>query len=92
MAMASEMAEYFGLFHEFTPLWCRTNQYDYEHVCGDAAGLAANTTYLASLGIDRGTDATNPDSDGDGMPDGWKLNTGDGLVHIYWFQQLDNGS
>jgi hypothetical protein len=67
-------AEYFGLFHEFTPLWCHyTNQYDYEHICGDAAGLAANATYLASLGIDARTDATNPDSDGDGMPDGWEI-------------------
>ena len=67
-------AEYFGLFHEFTPLWCHyTNQYDYEHVCDDAAGQAANATYLSSLGIDTGTDATNPDSDGDGMPDGWEI-------------------
>ena len=67
-------AEYFGLFHEFTPLWCHyTNQFDYEHVCGDVAGQEANATYLSSLGIDVGTDATNPDSDGDGMPDGWEI-------------------
>ena len=67
-------AEYFGLFHEVTPLWCHyINQYSYEHVCDDAGGLAANDTYLSSLGIDSGTDATNPDSDGDGMPDGWEL-------------------
>ena len=67
-------AEYFGLFHEVTPLNCHyTNQYDYEHVCDDAAGLAANNTYLQSLGVDSDTDATNPDSDGDGMPDGWEL-------------------
>ena len=67
-------AEYFGIFHEVTPLNCHyTNQYDFEHVCDDAAGLAANNTYLQSLGIDSGTDATNPDSDGDGMPDGWEL-------------------
>jgi hypothetical protein len=67
-------AEYFGIFHEITPLWCHyTNQYDYEHVCDDVAGQAANSTYLSSLGIDAGTDATNKDSDGDGMPDGWEL-------------------
>ena len=64
----------FGLFHEFTPLNCHyTNQYDYNHVCDDAAGLAANATYLDSLGVDPFTDPTNPDSDGDGMPDGWEI-------------------
>ena len=67
-------AEVFGIFHEHTPLNCHyTNQYDYTHVCDDAAGLAANTTYLASLGVDSITDPTNPDSDGDGMPDGWEI-------------------
>ena len=67
-------AEVFGLFHEFTPLNCHyTNQYDYNHVCDDAAGLAANATYLDSLGVDPFTDPTNPDSDGDGMPDGWEI-------------------
>ncbi len=67
-------AEYFGLFHEFTPLNCHyTNQYDYIHICDDAAGLSANATYLSSLGIDSSTDATNSDSDGDGMPDGWEI-------------------
>ena len=70
----SDGAEYFGLFHETTPLWCHyLNSYSYEHVCDDQAGQAANATYLSSLGIDQGTDATNPDSDGDGMPDGWEI-------------------
>ncbi|MDP6870321.1 MAG: hypothetical protein QGI21_06080 [Candidatus Poseidoniaceae archaeon] len=70
----SDGEEYFGLFHGVTPLWCHyTNAYDHIHVCDDAAGQAANSTYLASLGVDTGTDPTNPDSDGDGMPDGWEI-------------------
>ena len=80
-------AEYFGIFHEVTPLNCHyTNQYDFEHVCDDASGLAANNTYLQSLGIDSGTDATNPDSDGDGMPDGWELE------HRRWIGSSFTGS
>ena len=80
-------AEYFALFHEVTPLWCHyTNQYDYEHVCDESIGQAANTTYLQSLGIDSRTDATNSDSDGDGMPDGWELE------HRRWIGSSFTGS
>ncbi|HIL66145.1 MAG TPA: hypothetical protein EYG33_08295 [Candidatus Poseidoniales archaeon] len=80
-------AEYFGLFHELTPLWCHyTNSYDFEHICGDEAGQAANATYLSSLGIDEGTDPTNSDSDGDGMPDGWEIK------HRRWIGSTFTGS
>ena len=35
--------------------------------------MDANQTYLQSLTADIGTDPTNHDSDGDGMPDGWEI-------------------
>ena len=65
-------AEYFGFFYESSNLWCHyTVQLVY--VCDDAAGQAANATYLNIANVDSGTDPTNPDSDGDGMPDGWEI-------------------
>ncbi len=65
-------AEYFGFFYESSNLWCHyTVQLVY--VCDDAAGQAANATYLNVANVDSGTDPTNPDSDGDGMPDGWEI-------------------
>ena len=65
-------SEYFGFFYETSNLWCHYTV-QMEYVCGDAAGLAANDTYLALSSSDRGTDPTNFDSDGDGMPDGWEI-------------------
>ena len=83
----SDGSEYFGIFHETTPLWCHyTNQYDYEHICDESIAESVNTTYLSSLGIDLGTDATNQDSDGDGMPDGWEL------LHRRWIGATFTGS
>jgi hypothetical protein len=65
-------AEYFGFFFEESNLWCH---YDVQlvYICNDAAGLAANDTYLQYANIDSNTDPTNHDSDGDGMPDGWEI-------------------
>jgi len=83
----SDGSEYFGIFHETTPMWCHyTNQYDYIHICDESIGDSVNTTYLSSLGIDLGTDATNPDTDGDGMPDGWELE------HRRWIGSTFTGS
>ena len=65
-------AEYFGFFFEQSILWCHyTVQLAY--VCDDAVGQAANATYLSMANVDSGTDPTNHDSDGDGMPDGWEI-------------------
>ena len=80
-------AEFFGLFHEYTPLWCYyTNAFDHVHVCDESIGDAANSTYLSSMGIDAGTDPTNPDTDGDGMPDGWEIK------HRRWIGSTFTGS
>ena len=69
--------EYFGFFLESTNLWCHyTVQLVY--VCDDQAGETANATYLGLSSSDVGTDPTNFDSDGDGMPDGWEI------IHRRW--------
>ena len=64
--------EYFGFFYESSNLWCHYTV-QMEYVCDDAAGQSANATYLAVSSVDLGTDPTNHDSDGDGMPDGWEI-------------------
>ena len=65
-------AEFFGFFFEQSNLWCH---YDAQmnYICDDAAGQAANATYLSMQSSDSSTDASNWDSDGDGMPDGWEI-------------------
>ena len=65
-------AEYFGFFFEQSTLWCHYTV-QLVHVCDDAAGQAANATYLAVANVDSPTDPTSEDSDGDGMPDGWEI-------------------
>ncbi len=80
----SDGSEYFGFFFERSNLWCHyTVQLAY--VCDDAAGQAANATYLSMANVDQATDPTNPDSDGDGMPDGWELQ------HRRWVGTTFNG-
>ena len=65
-------AEYYGFFYEQSNLWCHyTVQMVY--VCDPVKGQAANATYLAQANVDTGTDPTNEDTDGDGMPDGWEI-------------------
>ena len=72
-------SEYYGFFYEQSNLWCYyTVQMDY--LCDGDKGEVANATYLSLANIDAGTDPTNPDSDGDGMPDGWEINIADGLA------------
>ncbi|MEC8353875.1 MAG: hypothetical protein VXZ47_06010 [Candidatus Thermoplasmatota archaeon] len=68
----SDGAEYFGFFYESTNLWCYYNV-QLEYICDSQIGAAANQTYLQSGIADVGTDPTNHDSDGDGMPDGWEI-------------------
>ena len=41
--------------------------------CDSQIGAQANQTYLGLVGADPATDPTNPDSDNDGMPDGWEI-------------------
>ncbi len=65
-------AEYFGFYYEDTTFWCYyTVQLVY--TCDSQIGSNANSTYLSLSTSDVGTDPTNYDSDGDGMPDGWEI-------------------
>ncbi|MBL6891131.1 MAG: hypothetical protein ISR22_03680 [Candidatus Poseidoniaceae archaeon] len=68
----SDGEEYFGFFYENSNLWCHYS-IQMEYICDDSAGQSANATYLAFSNVDYGTDPTNHDSDGDGMPDGWEI-------------------
>jgi hypothetical protein len=68
----SDGAEYYGFFFKESTLWCHyTIQMVYQ--CDTQTGQQANATYLNQMNIDFGTDPTNIDSDGDGMPDGWEI-------------------
>ena len=77
-------SEYFGFFYEDSTLWCHYSV-QMEYICDDSAGQAANATYLGLSSSDRGTDPTNFDSDGDGMPDGWEIH------HRRWVGSSFNG-
>ena len=68
----SDGAEYYGFYYKESNLWCYyTIQMVYQ--CDSQVGQQANATYLNQMNIDFGTDPTNIDSDGDGMPDGWEI-------------------
>ena len=83
----SDGAEYFGFFFEETNLWCYYTV-QLEYVCDSQIGVAANNTYLTSSISDTGTDPTNFDSDGDGMPDGWEIRIVVGLARHLPEEQL----
>ena len=68
----SDGEEYFGFFYESTNLWCYYSV-QLEYICDSQIGDNANSTYLSLSTSDLGTDPTNHDSDGDGMPDGWEI-------------------
>jgi hypothetical protein len=68
----SDGEEYFGFFYEKSNLWCHYN-IQMQYICNDSAGQVANDTYLGFSSVDYGTDPTNHDTDGDGMPDGWEI-------------------
>ena len=66
--------------------------------CDSQIGAQANQTYLGLVGADPATDPTNPDSDNDGMPDGWEIQNrrwigvgfdGGNNWTIYWNYTLD---
>ena len=70
--------EYWGWFLEPTNFECHyLNQ---QYLCDSALGQSASDVHMggwtgtgSSGGSDLPTDPTNPDSDGDGMPDGWEI-------------------
>ena len=68
----SDGAEYFGFFYDDTNLWCYYT-FQMNYICDSDIGESANQTYLNLVGVDPATDPTNPDSDNDGMPDGWEI-------------------
>ena len=69
---ATDGAEVHAFHLSSTTLWC---YYDFQmtYRCDSAVGAAANQTYMDNAPTDTATDPTNPDSDGDGMPDGWEI-------------------
>ena len=68
----SDGEEYFGFYLEKTNLWCYYSV-QMEYFCDAQVGQNANSTYLSLSTSDVGTDPTNLDTDGDGMPDGWEI-------------------
>ena len=78
-------AEVFGFYFGQSNLWCHyypNMSYDCQQ---NVVSAAANSTYLDSGGNDQPLDPTNPDSDGDGMPDGWEIE------HRRWIGLSFNG-
>ena len=69
---APDGAEVHAFHLSTTTLWC---YYDFQmtYRCDSTVGAAANQTYVDNAPTDAATDPTNPDSDGDGMPDGWEI-------------------
>lgn len=80
----SDGAEVFGFFFEETNLWCHYLP-NMTYICDSPTGANANLTYLNGNANDQPLDPTNPDSDGDGMPDGWEIE------HRRWVGLTFNG-
>ncbi|MBR84639.1 MAG: hypothetical protein CMA85_01675 [Euryarchaeota archaeon] len=82
--------EYWGWFAESTNFDCHYLNDDY--ICDEETGDMAEQVHLegwlgsgAGGGTDGPTDPTNPDTDGDGMPDGWEME------HRRWIGDTYNG-
>ncbi len=74
----SDGEEYWGWFPDSTYFDCHYMNTDY--ICDESTGNDALKVHLEGWlgsgtggGTDVPTDPTNPDSDGDGMPDGWEI-------------------
>ncbi len=74
----SDGEEYWGWFIESSNFDC--HYLNDQYLCDTEAGNAAKEVYLggwqgsgSSGASDGPSDPTNPDSDGDGMPDGWEI-------------------
>ncbi len=82
--------EYWGWFIDSTSFDCHYLNGDY--VCDEATGDSARDVHLGGWlgtgsggGSDTPTDPTNPDSDQDGMPDGWEI------MHRRWIGDAYTG-
>ena len=80
----SDGEEYWGWFYDSTLFQCHylsTGGVGVpEQICDESDGILARQVHLAGWlnsgsggGSDVPTDPTNPDTDGDGMPDGWEI-------------------
>ncbi|MBJ23210.1 MAG: hypothetical protein CMB64_00930, partial [Euryarchaeota archaeon] len=63
--------EFFGFYYGLTEFDCHYI-IEHEYVCDEENSDAGNL-YLSTGGSDSPLDATNNDTDGDGMPDGWEI-------------------
>ena len=82
--------EYWGWFADSTNFDC--HYLNDEYLCDEETGDLAEQVHLegwlgsgAGGGTDGPTDPTNPDTDGDGMPDGWEME------HRRWIGDVYNG-
>ena len=76
--------EYWGWFYDSTQFQCHYlstgGPNTQQQICEDSDGILARQVHLAGWlnsgsggGTDVPTDPSNPDTDGDGMPDGWEI-------------------
>ena len=82
--------EYWGWFAESTDFMC--HYLNEQYLCDEETGEQAEQVHLegwlssgAGGGTDGPTDPSNPDTDGDGMPDGWEIE------HRRWIGDTYNG-
>lgn len=80
----SDGEEYWGWFYDSTVFQCHYlstgGPGTPQQICDESDGILARQVHLAGWlnsgsggGTDVPTDPTNPDTDGDGMPDGWEV-------------------